>query len=778
MNLDQHMHTSTHTHGHTLDLVITRSSEAIVRNINVHAPVMSDHNPVTFLVQTRKPPPMKKLVSFRKIKDINIDQFKSDIMRSSLVETPSDDVDQLVNQYHSTLSTILDDHAPVVTKVMVDRSNCPWFNDEILQAKKKRRKAERKWHSSKLHVHLDILRNERVRFNALCKKAKAEHYRSKINDCAKDQKLLFQLTNELMHRGRDISLPTFQDPQALADDFINFFTDKVDKISQSFSRSPVLNSPPCNTTVPALSHFQPVTEDDVKKVILSGNSKTCHLDPIPTKLLKQCINELLPCLTKIVNDSLGCSKFPTRLKFATLVPLLKKPSLDREQHKHYRPVSNLEYLGKLIEKASVRQLTDHRTENGMHALHQSAYRKHHSTETALIKIVNDVLNAMDGRKCVALAMLDLSAAFDTVSHDILLRRLEEDSGVQGAALLWMQSYFEGRSQAVIINDITSVHLPLSTGMPQGSCIGPNEFPPYTAPVFAIAERHGVQMHVYADDTQLYIPFAVEDYKDAIARLEGCIADIRIWLAANHLKLNDDKTEFIIFGHSNLTKKISGSKSIVIGDATISASATVRNIGAVLDDQLSMKEHIKYIARSCYMYLRMLGQIRQNLTEDSAATLVHAFISSKLDCMNSLLVGIPEYVVKKLQLIQNNAARIVLRKNKYDHVTPLLKKLHWLPIASRIQYKICLQTYKALHGQAPPYISSLITRYEPTRSLRSAGRCLLQIKVPCLHRTGGRSFEVCAPQMWNSLPVDLRTCDTLESFKAGLKTHLFRKAYGE
>ena len=778
MNLDQHVHAPTHILGHTLDLVITRSSEAVLEDLESHPPIMSDHTPLTFSLVTKKPPSQKKLVSYRKLKDIDLDRFKADVEASQLLQAPPNTgVNELVHQYNQSLSNILDNHAPLKTKYVTDRTDTPWYNEEVLEAKREKRRAERRYLKNRLTVNLEILRQARSRVNALCKKAKSEFYRQKIEDCAKDQKSLFKITNELMHRQRDASLPTFHDPFVLANDFAQFFTEKVEKISQTFTTvSSNASAREETEQVPQISELEIITKEELKKVIISGNSKCCHLDPIPTTLLKECIDLLLPTLTSIVNGSLTGGEFPSALKFATLVPLLKKPSLDKEQPRNYRPVSNLAYLGKLIEKVFVDQMNDHRERNRLHPVNQSAYRKNHSTETALVRIVNDILIAMDNKMCVALVMLDLSAAFDTVSHSILLRRLEEDFGVKGSALVWLESYFSGRTQAVNINGTLSIPRPLTTGMPQGSRIGPTEFPPYTSPLFDIAKKHNIQVHMYADDTQLFVPFKVEEYDEAMNRLEACVAEMRLWLSENHLKLNDEKTEFVVIGQKQLINRIGKEQVIHIGDSMIKATQHAKNIGAMIDCNMDMRMHVNYVARASYHNLRNISHIRSNITEEAAATLTHAFISSKLDNLNSLLVGLPDCVLKKLQLIQNNAARLLLKKKKRDHVTPMLKQLHWLPIKSRIKYKVCLLTYKALNNAAPQYISSLLTSYEPPRALRSAGRGLLKQKVPRLKRIGGRAFSVVAPQMWNSLPYALRQSSTLDSFKVCLKTHLFQEAF--
>ena len=190
----------------------------------------------------------------------------------------------------------------------------------------------------------------------------------------------------------------------------------------------------------------------------------------------------------------------------------------------------------------------------------------------------------------------------------------------------------------------------------------------------------------------------------------------------------------------------------------------------------MRQHVNHISKSCYLYLRTIGRIRNCLTKAATVTLVHAFIASKLDHMNALLYGIPKLLISKLQKIQNNAARIVSRCKTRDHITPILADLHWLPVEKRVEYKILLLTYKALHGTAPGYIRDLIHPYEPRRNLRSMDLNLLKMPRSRTKTYGDKSFAVCSPFLWNRLPSGLRSQHELESFKTDLKTHLYRLSY--
>ena len=334
-----------------------------------------------------------------------------------------------------------------------------------------------------------------------------------------------------------------------------------------------------------------------------------------------------------------------------------------------------------------------------------------------------------------------------------------------------QSYLENRYQVVYVNGESSDPVCLIHGVPQGSVLGPLEFVCYMVPIYEIAQRHGISIHQYADDTQLYVAFDLNDQEEAAERMEACLNDIRIWMRQNKLQLNEDKTEMIIIAPARQAHKIT-INSLRIGECVVTASNTAKNLGATFDASLSMGDHITSIVKSCNYQLRSIGQARRYLTDDATEKVLHAFISSRLDNGNSLLYGLPDYQIKRLQRIQNTAARILTRTKKFEHISPVIRSLHWLPVLKRIEFKILLLTYKCIHNLAPSYLKELLEPYHPSRSLRSADQLLLRVPKTRLKTYGDRSFSKAAPTLWNGLPLSVRECDSLESFKSSLKKHLF------
>ena len=255
-------------------------------------------------------------------------------------------------------------------------------------------------------------------------------------------------------------------------------------------------------------------------------------------------------------------------------------------------------------------------------------------------------------------------------------------------------------------------------------------------------------------------------------IEACIEDIRKWMFENRLVLNESKTEVIHF-HSKF-RKFNRLNSLNIGGTVVESVNSVRDLGFYFDDVLDFKVHIGHICKSVSYSLYRIGRIRNILDRTTTERLIHAFVTSRLDYCNSMLHNLP--LTHRLQLLQNSAARLVTRTKKYDHITPVLYDLHWLPVHQRIKFKILLFTYKILHDQAPSYLCDLLTPSNPGRSLRS---CVAVRFVEPRYRNeshGGRAFSVTAPRLWNALPPTVRNQTTLASFKTCLKTHLFNEHY--
>ena len=238
-------------------------------------------------------------------------------------------------------------------------------------------------------------------------------------------------------------------------------------------------------------------------------------------------------------------------------------------------------------------------------------------------------------------------------------------------------------------------------------------------------------------------------------MEACLDEIRTWMAVNLLKLNETKTEYILIGSKFNMPDLTSINTITIGNDIINAVDSVRNIGAVIDGRLTMIPHLNNIIKTCYQHLRSIGQIRKYLTTAATISLIHAFITSKLDNLNSLLYGLLDVQIEKLQLIQNQAARLIFQKKKYDSVSPLLLQLHWLPVKFRLDYKILLLTFKCLHNLAPVYLSELLESYIPARTLRSAEKYLLKEPAFRTETYGKRAFSNIAPRLWNNLPLHVK-----------------------
>jgi Reverse transcriptase (RNA-dependent DNA polymerase)/Endonuclease-reverse transcriptase len=777
--LTQHVAFPTHIANGTLDLLITRSSSNCFSEIKHTDPMLSDHFAILTSFsypKSSRPPRITKQIRNFKLIDTSI--LSNDIFSSCLYSSPAQTLSSYSLQLSSTLSDLLDKHAPLKTISCPSRERKPFISDEILAEKTKRSNLETKFRKNKESVnrqfHETNFKEQARKVSKLITVARRSYFRTLISTCTKQPRKLWTTLDSLLSRKSPACLPSSNSPACLASSFLNFFGDKISKLCSSFTPSSASSlsphSPPPSSP-PSFSTFAPATVDEVTTAILSSSNASCSLDFIPTFLLKSCLNALIQPITTLINLSLTEGIFPDNLKHAIVTPLHKKHSLPQEDLGSYRPISNLNFISKILERIIHSRLTNHLQSFPSLSKFQSAYRKFYSTETALTRIYNDLLLSINKQKISALVLLDLSAAFDTIDHSILLTRLESNFGITGTALSLLTSYLQNRSQAVLIGKDCSPACPLLTGVPQGSVLGPLLFCLYTTPLSYIFSNSDVSYHLYADDTQLYISFSSSDSVNSLSILSSTLDSVHSWFSSNRLSVNPSKTEFLLIGTPQQRSKLT-TFSVSFHGNNLKPSESCRNLGVVFDSDLSFKSHISNICRTSFYHIRQLRQVRSSLDTNSAIVLANALVSAKLDYCNSLFYDLPDVSLNRLQLVQNALARVVVPSVKRsDHISPTLRKLHWLPIRQRITFKIASLTFKTLHFNQPSYLADLLIPHDSHRTLRSSDKLLLH--VPLIKSSQGRrSFSYAAPFIWNNLSHELRSSPSIASFHARLKTHLF------
>ena len=600
--------------------------------------------------------------------------------------------------------------------------------------------------------------------NDLALEKKKLYYSRLIENANGNPKTLYSLVNKALDRKQTKKLPDSDEIPVLAKSFNEFFVDKIAKIRQNMKlcSSPSFQTAPDDCT---MTEFEPATLEEISEIIKETGVKSSPTDLLPQQLYKENIEELIPLIHKLVNLSLVSGNFEG-VKLADIVPLLKDESLNPNELKNYRPVSNLSFIGKIIERVVLKRLNDHLTKNDLHCPEQFAYKKHHSTETLLIKITNDLMIAADERTATVVMMLDLSAAFDTVDHNLLLTILEKEIGIRGTALEWFRSFLTGRSQRIRLGKVTSEVITIKFGVPQGSVLGPVLFNLYIRSIYSVVKKLGFNIMGYADDHQVTKTFNCRSQTEVLTiELQSCFETIKRWMNQFFLQLNDSKTQIIVFGSSNVLKGLKINGVNIGSNTTIRFVSTVKNLGVYMESSLTFEKHTMELKRKCFRTIRNIRKIKFLLTSDQVRVVVNSLVVSCIDYCNGLFIGASEKILRQLQLIQNSAAKVITGKYKHDHMEDDLEKLHWLNIRKRVVFKIGLLAYKSINGLAPQYLQDMF-RYS------HHGHVLKLIVPYSSSKYGNKCFSIIGPKIFNKLPLHVTSSISTESFKQSLKTHLF------
>jgi len=591
----------THQSGYTLDLLLDRQDQSLIlssNGIEILSDMPSDHWAFICTVDLPRPRLSRKEIKHRKLRKIASDSFRNDLVASPLF-VPAD-ANMMADRYNAVLRELLDKHAPEKTRYITLRPNAPWIsNSEELRAlKQEKRKRERRFRSSGLEILRQLYQEKCQEYKTALDKAKTTYYSTKIQES--DSNELFHMIDGLFKVKSVSPLPSHDSLVERAEIFNEYFNEKIKKLRDSLSNSvdPTsvlavsLMSTPCSSV---FSEFAPVSKNFITDLVDKAPAKSCCLDPVPTHLLKQHMDLLVSPITNIVNESLGSGVFPTSLKEGLVHPSFKKSATDYEDFACNRPVTNIAFLSNLLERVVALQTRNYLLEKGLLPLMQSAYRQHYSIETALLWDVNNIPLAIDSKQDVVLILLDLSSAFDTIDHALLIDRLRHHYGFDGRFLEWYRSYLSGRSQKVVVRNTLSSSKPLMFGVPQGSVLGPLLFSMYFAPLEEVIRGHDLDCMMYADDTQLYIRIKPgEDPFTSLAKLELCIKVVITWCESNGLVCNPSKTEVVHF-----TSRFAASEpipSVSVNGTLVIPVNSARSLGVVLDRHPSPSSQVNNVCK--------------------------------------------------------------------------------------------------------------------------------------------------------------------------------------
>ena len=637
---------------------------SVITHVTVES-LLSDHHVIVCRLKLPKPRPARKQITYRKHGAIDNALFECDLLASSFVSAPVGNTQTQCEQYNHELSTIMDKHAPTIRQTINVRPRQPWRTDDLQSMRRDVRRAERKWRQTRLVVHRQIYTDVRDAFKKGIATAKSTYYCGQIESSANDARKMCRVAGDLMGCSRLPLAPNGDDSAVdLAERFSAHYVAKIIQLHSHLTVASVPSHPPlladndeCSVAEP-LYVFEPATVEAITKLSMDASSKVCpRIDVLTAVLLRSHMSTLAPVLTRLVNSSIESSTVPAAMKHATITPLLKKPGLDVDNMSSYRPISKLSFVSKVLEKHIAIQIQHHMETHNLFDTFQSAYRPHHSCETAIVRIQDDILKSLDSHKYVILVLLDLSSAFDSVDHDILMNKLYK-IGLRGRAYSWVKSYLSSRTQAVEIGEAMSETVHLHCGVPQGSVLGPLLFNIYCLDLADVFRDHSVHYHMYADDTQLYVEFPngpLEHSTSDAERMSRCITDVKTWLTEHKLALNDKKTEAIRI--TTMSTCHPRPAVIHVGALAVQSKPHVRDIGIVLDDTMTMAKHVSHTCRTAYYHLHNIASIRRSLTTSACKIIVHSLVISRLDFGNATLYGISDALLHILQVLSMGPAEL-------------------------------------------------------------------------------------------------------------------------
>ena len=758
-------HTST-----LLDLIIVNDPSNAKFSGVVDLPGISDHCLVYMAYALRKPKYKPKMITRRDFRKFSEENFKRDMELApwgNIYAIEEEEIDDQVTILENIFSDIIDAHAPYRT-FRVTKPAAPWLTEEVKNLMDLRDRYKNKYNKDRNESTFNMYKDLRNQVTHAVRKAKITTFNEKINCKIKNSK---EFHKELKKHNVVMSKQTNNhkcnlDPNILNEAFVKNNNEAVNEITVCEEIGKII----MNTSCPKFE-FREVSEKEVRNAVKSIRTNACGIDNISAYFIKLSINYSIHAITEIMNASLKYNYFPNRWKKARILPLPKNthPSNPTD----YRPISLLLAFSKILEKLVAQQMTNYLRKEKMLDEHQSAYKKYHSTTTALLDITDNIYQAMDKSDVTLLVLLDYSKAFDCANHELIMAKLKA-MGFKESALEWIKSYLNKRQQQVITENGKSEWVTMKNGVPQGSILGPLLFTVLVSDLNKVINHCKYQM--YADDTQIYYHDKPEHIADIVQKINSDLSEIAEFSKKNCLKLNTSKSNYIVIGSTAAISKVEIDKNhnINMNGDDIIRKLQVKNLGVSFDQTLSWEYHINNLIANAYGKIKQIYRHRNFMNVNTRIKVCEAYILSHFNYCDLIFQNMSGVLRNKIQKVQNTCTRFIFGLRKFDHITSNFKTLNTLNMQNRRLLHSITQMHKIERKEAPGYLLNRIRHFEDIHSHNTRGK--KQILIPKL-KTAKRqnAFFAQISKKYNDIILNsnMNKNTSIQTFKKRCKEYIFK-----
>lgn len=769
IGLENYVREPTHFTSNSASLIDLVCSDVTVQKTTVtHIPELGGHAVImTDFKLKRNLMPLRHIV-YRPIKDINITTFNKDLESIPWQSIPTlESIDQMVATFNQYMLDLFDRHAPLKT-FNTREKQLPWLTSNVRFMMKLRNGAHRRYMKSRLQVHKQQYKTLKQLVNNALYQEKKVYFDRKINCNLKSPKYLWKnLKRTILPNTKNSELlpDHLLDPEALNVHFLDVVGDKNVPLSNltfyEFHRHNL-----------SVLQLQPTDEQLIAKILLGIKTNAEGIDRINMDMILLTLPLTLPVITAIVNKSILTSTFPSQWKSSIIKPVPKcnNPC----QFKDLRPISILPCLSKVLEKVVYNQMFTFSETNKILPALQSGFRKHFSTSTALLNVVDDILTSQDAGCATILTLLDFSRAFDSINITLLLSKLSY-YGFGSSTVKWFNSYLSDRMQHVEVqvmdgSFVKSGMVRVDRGVPQGSILGPFLFILYSADIIECVTR--CNYHLYADDLQIYLS-TEKDARPAVNSMNSDLDQISRWSERNSLVLNPLKSKFMILGskHQILNVERYNPEIVILGEP-LQRVKEVRNLGLLMDDRLLFENHVLELARNCFYRLRLLYRIRNFISVDLRIGLCESLILSKLNyCITVFGPRLLSRSHRLIQRVQNACARFCFHIPPRTHVTPYINQSNILKMKGRLSLFYANLVFEVVKTKEPEYLYQKL-RWRSSLPHYRDRSCSFPLRIPSYRTAAFRgSFKYSATKCWNNLPPPFRDMPNRLTFKIKYKSFL-------